>query len=69
MKPVQHMMCWTRAGGFAKQSRTVGSITQDGDRCSWRRSQSMKHTAQPASGPIPTLGSQALGEAAHQIKG
>jgi len=46
MKPVQHMMGWTRAGGFAERTRTVGTITQDSDRCSWRRSQAMKHTSQ-----------------------
>jgi hypothetical protein len=40
------MMGWTSAGGFAERSRTVGIITQDGDR---RRSRSNKHAAQLAS--------------------
>ena len=46
MKPVEHMVSWTRAGGFAERSRTVGTIAQDGDRCRWCRAQPMKHTAQ-----------------------
>jgi len=32
-KPVQYMMGWPGAGRFAEQARTVGAITQDGDRC------------------------------------
>ena len=39
-------MSRTRAGGFAERSWTIGTVAQDGDRCRWRRSQSMKHTAQ-----------------------
>lgn len=49
MKPVQHMMSWTRTGGFTERSRAVGTITQDGDWCCLRRSQSMKHTTQLSS--------------------
>ena len=43
---VQYMVSWTRAGGFAERSWTIGTITQDGDRRRWRRAQSMKHPAQ-----------------------
>ena len=46
MKPVQYMMGRAGAGGFAERSWTIGTIAQDGNRCSWRRSQSIKHTAQ-----------------------
>ncbi len=49
MKPVQYMMSWTGAGGFAERSRAICTIAQDGDRCRWRRPQSMKHTAQLSS--------------------
>jgi hypothetical protein len=40
------MMSRPGAGGFAERSWTNGTIAQDGDRCRWRRSQSMKHTTQ-----------------------
>ena len=43
------MVSWTRAGGFAERSWTIGTIAQDGDQCRWRRSQSMQHTAQLSS--------------------
>ena len=46
VEPVEHMMRRTGAGGLAERSWTIGTIAQDGDRCRWRRSQSMKHTAQ-----------------------
>jgi hypothetical protein len=46
---VEHMMSRTGAGGFAERSWAIGTIAQDGDRCRWRRSQSMKHTAQLSS--------------------
>jgi hypothetical protein len=46
MKPVQYMMSRTGAGDFAERSWTIGTVAQDGDRRSGRRSQSVKHTAQ-----------------------
>ena len=46
MEPVEHMASWARTGGFAERPWTIGTVAQDGDRCRWRRSQSMKHTAQ-----------------------
>jgi hypothetical protein len=49
VEPVEHMMSRTRAGSFAERARAIGTIAQDGGRCRWRRSQSMKHTAQLSS--------------------
>jgi hypothetical protein len=49
MKPVQYMMSWAGAGGFAERSWTIGTIAQDGNRRCGRRSQSMNHTAQLSS--------------------
>jgi hypothetical protein len=46
MEPVQYMMSGARTGGFAERSWAIGTVAQDGDRCRWRRAQSMKHTAQ-----------------------
>jgi hypothetical protein len=43
---VEHMMSRTGAGGFAERSWTIGTIAEDGNRCRWRRAQSMQHTAQ-----------------------
>jgi hypothetical protein len=48
MKPIQDMMGRPGTGCLTKRSWTIGTIAQDGDRCRWRRSQSMKHTAQPS---------------------
>jgi hypothetical protein len=45
VEPVQYMMGWTGAGGFAERSWTICTIAQDGDRCRWRRFQSVNHSA------------------------
>jgi hypothetical protein len=47
------MISRTGAGGLAERSRAIGTIAEDGNRCRWRRSQSMKHTAQ-----LPSLRSR-----------